>query len=126
MFRQREPSVLYTGLNQKQGKKKVESSMMTPAAFSYGLIKNGVTTVVADAHEKANVFGVSGVLAMMRASKDCPADIFFAVPSSVPSTDLETSGGEIDLPDIKRLLQEPNVICLGEVMNYPESISLGI
>ncbi|CAA7600933.1 Amidohydrolase family [Acididesulfobacillus acetoxydans] len=38
----------------------IESSMMLPQAFSEGLLRNAVTSVVADAHEMANVFGLEG------------------------------------------------------------------
>ncbi|CAA7600932.1 adenine deaminase [Acididesulfobacillus acetoxydans] len=59
---------------------------------------------------------------MIEVSKKFEADIFFAIPSSVPSTDFETSGGELDWPEMKKLLEDPHVICLGEVMNYPDII----
>lgn len=100
----------------------IESTMVTPETFSYGLIKNGVTTVVSEPHEMANVFGLRGVQEMIRASRDCTADIYYAVPSSVPASGLETAGGEIDIPEIEALLQEEKVICLGEIMNYLEVI----
>ena len=39
----------------------IESSMMTPAPFCHHLSKNGVTTIVAEPHEIANVFGKKGI-----------------------------------------------------------------
>lgn len=39
----------------------IESTMVTPATFSYGLIRNGITTIVPEPHEMANVFGLEGV-----------------------------------------------------------------
>ena len=36
----------------------IESSMTIPSEFSKAAIKQGVTTVVADPHEIANVFGI--------------------------------------------------------------------
>ena len=39
----------------------IESSMTTPVEFSRITLPYGVTTVVADAHEIANVFGVEGI-----------------------------------------------------------------
>ncbi|UNK18688.1 amidohydrolase family protein [Paenibacillus sp. N3/727] len=95
----------------------IESTMVTPKTFSHGLIKNGVTTIVSEPHEMANVFGVEGVKEMIHASEGCTADILYAIPSSVPATPLETTGGEIDLVDIDELLQDERVICLGEIMN---------
>lgn len=101
----------------------IESTMVTPATFSYGLIKNGVTTIVPEPHEMANVFGISGVKEMIKASKDCVADMFYAIPSSVPATSMETTGGSIEIGDIDELMQTEDIICLGEIMNYYEVIS---
>ncbi|AJE51966.1 adenine deaminase C-terminal domain-containing protein [Paenibacillus polymyxa] len=100
----------------------IESTMVTPATFSYGLIRNGVTTIVPEPHEMANVFGLEGIQEMMEASKDCVADMFYGIPSSVPATPLETSGGEIDILEIDALLQTGEMICLGEIMNYVDVI----
>lgn len=95
----------------------IESTMVTPHTFSHGIIRNGVTTIVSEPHEMANVFGLEGVQEMIRASEGCAADILYAIPSSVPSTPLETAGGEIDIEHIDALLQEERVVCLGEIMN---------
>ncbi len=101
----------------------IESTMVTPATFSYGLIKNGVTTIVPEPHEMANVFGISGVKEMIKASKECVADMFYAIPSSVPATSMETTGGSIEISDMDELMQTEEIICLGEIMNYHEVIS---
>ncbi|WP_340372050.1 adenine deaminase C-terminal domain-containing protein [Peribacillus sp. FSL E2-0218] len=101
----------------------IESTMVTPATFSYGLIKNGVTTIVPEPHEMANVFGISGVKEMIKASKECVADMFYAIPSSVPATSMETTGGSIEISDMDELMQTEDIICLGEIMNYYEVIS---
>jgi adenine deaminase len=101
----------------------IESSMVTPHSFSYGVIRNGVTTIVEDPHEMANVFGLEGVEEMIKASENCVVDIFHGIPSSVPATPFETTGGEIDIFEIDRLLMMDNVICLGEIMNYTEVIT---
>ncbi|MDH6363538.1 adenine deaminase [Enterococcus sp. PF1-24] len=96
----------------------IESSMTTPTIFSKAVLPFGVTTVVADAHEMANVFGIEGQKEFMKAETE--VDIFYAIPSSVPSTtpELETTGGIVDLPEVADLLQDPRIICLGEAMNF--------
>ncbi|KIL40413.1 adenine deaminase [Gordoniibacillus kamchatkensis] len=100
----------------------IESTMVTPAAFSHGLIQNGVTTIVPEPHEMANVFGLSGVKAMIRASEHCVADMFYAIPSSVPATSMETTGGAMEIDDMDELLRTEDIICLGEIMNYVDVI----
>ena len=95
----------------------VESSMVTPGTFSRELLRHGVTTCVAEPHEIANVFGVEGVRAFIRAGREASMDILWGIPSSVPCTGFETTGGRIELDDALELLRDPSVHCLGEVMN---------
>ncbi|MDR1096370.1 MAG: amidohydrolase family protein [Spirochaetaceae bacterium] len=98
----------------------IESSMTFPGEFSRAVLPFGTCTAVADPHEIANVFGAEGVRQFMNA----PArmDIFYALPSSVPSTNarLETTGGSIGPEEIAELATDSRVICLGEVMNARE------
>lgn len=101
----------------------IESTMVTPETFSYGLIQNGVTTIVPEPHEMANVFGIEGIKEMIRASRDCTVDMMYAIPSSVPATAMETTGGAVEIADIDALLQSEEIICLGEIMNYVDVIA---
>ena len=106
----------------------IESSMTSPSIFSEAVLAYGVTTVIADAHEIANVFGMEGLEAFF--SQPSVMDIFYAIPSSVPSTtpELETTGGYIGVEEVNHLLKHPKVIALGEAMNFngivnePESL----
>lgn len=102
----------------------IESSMMTPAPFCHHLAKNGVTTIVAEPHEIANVFGEEGIEAMIKAEDSIDTSIFYGVPSSVPSTsaELETTGAILDLEKMKKIAENPRVICIGEIMNYRKVI----
>ena len=102
----------------------IESSMVTPEAFCRYTARNGLTTIVSEPHEIANVCGKQGVDAMIRSGKKSPYDCFYAIPSNVPimSRDFETSGGTISCRDMLELKEEENVICLGEVMNFREII----
>lgn len=103
----------------------IESSMATPIAFSREIIKNGVTTIVSEPHEIANVFGIEGILEMIKSGDGAEVDIFYGVPSSVPATssEYETTGGEIGINEVKELMNNEKVICLGEVMNYFDVIN---
>lgn len=102
----------------------IESSMMTPAPFCHHLSKNGVTTIVAEPHEIANVFGKKGIEAMIAAENSINTSIFYGIPSSVPSTspDLETTGAILEFEEMKNLTSNPKVICIGEIMNYRKVI----
>lgn len=100
----------------------IESSMTIPSEFAKSVIKHGVTTVVADPHEIANALGMDGIKAFLE--KEEKVDIFYGIPSSVPSTsrNLETSEGFISDEEVSELLCYPKVLCLGEVMNFKDLI----
>lgn len=101
----------------------IESSMMPPSIFSKAGLAHGVTTVVADAHEIANVFGMEGIQSFLEEKTEM--DIFYAIPSSVPSTTtaMETTGGTVGLDEVRELLVSPQIIALGEAMNFKGIVS---
>lgn len=77
-------------------------------------------TVDMDPHEIANVFGVEGILSFME--EETELDIFYGIPSSVPATrtEMETSGAEFGEKELRELLRDERVVCLGEVMNFKD------
>lgn len=96
----------------------IESSFVTPQAFSEAVLVHGTTTCAADAHEIANVLGYPGLIAFMDAAQGLPLDVRWMAPSSVPSVPgLETTGDSIEAHHIASLLQRSDVIGLGEVMD---------
>ncbi len=97
----------------------IESSKLTPSRFAEAVVTHGTTTVVSDPHEIANVLGVEGIRYMIEQSKDLPIEIFYTIPSCVPATNMETSGAILKADDLAIFLSEPNIVGLGEVMNYP-------
>lgn len=98
----------------------IESSMMTPIPYCRRAAQCGVTTLVAEPHEIANVAGIDGIRAMIDADEKAEIDVFYGISSSVPSTseELETTGGVLRVSDMEEILENPHVICVGEVMNY--------
>ncbi len=96
----------------------IESSMVTPSQFAKTVVPKGTTTIIEDPHEIANVCGISGIEYILNNSKDLPLDIFIMLPSCVPATDFENSGAKLLASDLKPLLNNKNVLGLGEVMNY--------
>jgi adenine deaminase len=101
----------------------IESSMLTPFNLAKALLPHGTTTLIADPHEIANVMGLAGIDFMLQNSQDIPFDIFFTAPSCVPATHLETSGARLTAHDLNRLKNEPRILGLAEMMNYPGVLS---
>jgi adenine deaminase len=97
----------------------LESSLLSPGEYTRLALPQGTTTAVLDPHEIANVLGVPGIQALMKAGKGLPLDFFFMAPPCVPATHLETSGASLSAKDIEKLLGEPKVLGLGEMMNFP-------
>ncbi|MCX6009455.1 MAG: adenine deaminase [Chloroflexi bacterium] len=101
----------------------IESSMLHPAQYAQAVVPRGTSTVITDLHEITNVAGFDGIKFVLDWAQKLPLDMFFMAPSCVPATHMETSGAEITAQDIKRALKLPNVIGLGEMMNFPGVIS---
>ena len=97
----------------------IESSMLHPARYAQAVIPHGTLAVVTDLHEIANVRGLEGIKFVMNWAENLPLDMLFMAPSCVPATSLETSGAQIGVGEIRKLLASPNVIGLGEMMNFP-------
>ena len=97
----------------------IESAMVTPTEFAKAVLPHGVTTVVTDPHEIANVCGTEGLSFMLEDSELVPMDIFFMLPSSVPSTSFENSGAILTAKDLKPFYNHNRVLGLAEVMDYP-------
>ena len=101
----------------------IESSMVPPAEFARAVVPRGVTTVVTDPHEIANVLGLAGIRFMLEQSEGAPLDVLVNAPSCVPATPLETSGARLEADELATLLAHPKVLGLAEVMNYPGVIA---
>lgn len=97
----------------------IESSLLTPCEYARIVLPHGTTTVIADPHEIVNVLGYDGMRYMLNASQDLPLDVFFMIPSCVPATDFDSAGATFYASDMYPFLQDPRVLGLGEVMNYP-------
>ena len=96
----------------------IESSMLHPARYAQAVIPRGTLAVVTDLHEIANVCGPSGIKFVTDLAHQLPFDMLFMAPSCVPATSLETSGARINSGDIRRILDHPRIIGLGEMMNF--------
>src|SRR5690606_8186081 len=101
----------------------VESSMVLPPAFAAALVPRGILTIIADPHEIANVMGLAGIRLFVEAGRGLPLDCFWQVPSCVPATPLETAGAAIGPEEVQELLGWPEMVALGEVMDFPAVIA---
>lgn len=97
----------------------IESSLIAPNEYYKEALKLGITSMVTDPHEIANVLGVNGINLMMELSKGLPFDFYFMLSSCVPSTDFEDSGAKIEAEDLLPLYNNESVLGLAEVMNGP-------
>lgn len=97
----------------------IESSMLVPSEFAKIAVKHGTVATVSDPHEIANVLGVKGVAFMIENGKKVPLKFNFGAPSCVPATSFESAGAIIDADDIKRMMENPDIKYLAEMMNYP-------
>ncbi len=98
----------------------VESGMVTVTEFARAVIPHGTTSMFIDPHEIANVLGLDGVRMMHDEAMTLPINIFVQMPSCVPSAPgLEHAGASIDVDDVKEAMSWPNIIGLGEMMNFP-------
>lgn len=101
----------------------IESSMVTPGAFSMTAVRHGTCGVVSDPHEIANVLGIEGVEFMINDAGKVPLNFFFGAPSCVPATSFETNGAVLDSSQVRTLLERGEINYLSEMMNFPGVIS---
>lgn len=101
----------------------IESSMVTPAEFSRILLPQGITTVITDPHEIANVAGSEGIQFMLDDAANCEMDIHVMLPSSVPATPMEHAGAILQASDLHPFLENDAVLGLAEVMDFPAVLS---
>jgi adenine deaminase len=97
----------------------LESSLLTPRELARALLPLGTTTVVADPHEIANVWGTAGLDYLLGAVEGLPVDFFFMLPPCVPATPLETAGARLEAGDLASYRGHPRILGLAEVMNFP-------
>ena len=97
----------------------VESSMLLPDQFARIAVTHGTVATVSDPHEIANVCGVEGVELMLRNAAQTNFKFCFGAPACVPATKFETAGARLDVAAVTRLLDDPRIGYLSEVMDFP-------
>jgi adenine deaminase len=98
----------------------VESGMVTVTEFARAVIPHGTTSMFIDPHEIANVLGLPGVRLMHDEAAGLPINVFVQMPSCVPSAPgLENAGARLGPAEVREAMAWPNIIGLGEMMNFP-------
>ncbi|MBP5325372.1 MAG: adenine deaminase [Pseudobutyrivibrio sp.] len=95
----------------------IESTTVVPEIFVRESIKHGTTAVITDPHEIANVMGVDGINYMLEATEGLPMDIFFMIPSCVPSCKYDESGAVISAKDMEQFYGRDRVKGMAELMD---------
>lgn len=98
----------------------IESGMLTVTQFSRAVMPHGTTSMFIDPHEIANVMGLEGVRLMHDEALNQRINVFVQMPSCAPSAPgLENTGKELTPEDVIEAMSWPNIIGLGEMMNFP-------
>ncbi len=92
----------------------IESSSVTVTEYVKWIVPRGVTTVVEDPHEIANILGIHGIKLLFDEAKTLPLNVLLRVPGCVPGLPqhAETSGAIIDVEDTKEMLDWPLAVQL--------------
>lgn len=102
----------------------IESGMLTVTEFARAVIPHGTTTMFVDPHEVANVLGLPGVRMMHDEALAQPVNVFVQMPSCAPSAPgLENTGAELGPAEVEEAMAWPNIVGLGEMMNFPGVIN---
>ncbi|MSR28705.1 MAG: adenine deaminase [Phycisphaerales bacterium] len=101
----------------------IESMMLPPSTCAGLVVAHGTTGLVADPHEIANVAGIPGIRWMMEDARNAPIRIWFTASSCVPASNLETAAATLARDDLAPLFDDPRMIALAEMMNFPGTIA---
>lgn len=97
----------------------IESSLVTPLEFDRCVLPHGVTTVLCDPHEIANVLGAEGIRYFLDSAERTVMDVRVNLSSCVPATPFETAGAQLEIDDLLTFRSHRKVVGLAEMMNFP-------
>jgi len=96
----------------------LESTLVSPAELIHNAVLWGTTTFIVDPHESVNVSGCDGIEYILEQTNEVPANVFVMMPSCVPATPMEDNGSMFTAEEMKRYINHPRILGLGEVMDY--------
>jgi len=97
----------------------IESTMLVLPEFARLVIPRGVTAVMLDPHEFANVMGIEGIRYVLAGGQGLPLSTFVTLSSCVPASSYESPHQVLTVDDLLPLLEEQRVLGLAEMMNMP-------
>ncbi len=97
----------------------IESTMLVLSEFARLVVPRGVTAVMLDPHEFANVLGLEGIRYVLEAGRDLPLSTYVMLSSCVPASSFESPQRVLMAEDLLPLLQDERVLGLAEMMNMP-------
>lgn len=97
----------------------IESTMLVLPEFARLVVPRGVTAVMLDPHEFANVMGVEGIRYVLASGQGLPLSTFVTLSSCVPASLYESPYRVLSVDDLLPLLEEERVVGLAEMMNMP-------
>src|SRR5258708_25202964 len=68
----------------------IESTMLVLSEFARLVVPRGITAVMLDPHEFANVMGVAGIRYVLASGRDLPLSAYVMLSSCVPASSLES------------------------------------
>ena len=101
----------------------IESTMLTLAEFARLVVPRGVTSVMLDPHEFANVLGLDGIRYVLESGRGLPLSSYVMLSSCVPASNFESPYQTLLAEDLLQLLDDQHVLGLAEMMNVPGVLS---
>ena len=97
----------------------IESTMLLLSEFTRIVTPRGVTAVMLDPHEFANVLGVEGIRFVLESGRGLPLSAYVMLSSCVPASAYESPYRVLMADDLLPLLEDERVLGLAEMMNMP-------
>jgi adenine deaminase len=97
----------------------IESTMLLLSEFTRIITPRGITAVILDPHEFANVMGVAGIRYVLESGRGLPLSAYVMLSSCVPASAYESPYRVLMADDLLPLLEDERVLGLAEMMDMP-------
>src|SRR5436305_452058 len=97
----------------------IDSTMLVLPEFARLVVPRGVTAVMLDPHEFANVMGIEGIRYVLDMGRNLPLSAYVTLSSCVPASSYESPYRVLLAKDLLPLLEDERVLGLAEMMNMP-------